>query len=846
MSQEIKVGVSADTGAAVQKLREIDKATDAVAESLKKVERAGKEAAGAVRQVADMATRIKNAQGILSKELGRPIQPGDAQRFVDNYDRMRASGGMGASRLRAFDDFDGWYQGHGATFNRAADAHRHRRFVMAVGMQGTSYAAEHGIPMMHPSGAPPGHSPGGAGPREQPSEFQKRVERARGQAMGYGRGMLALAGISGVFSMASSALDMAGEEATGVDTLKRRIGDVGLAFESLKEATRKAGEGLGYTHVESSRLAQQMARTVGTRGDTASMNSVRQAMGFSRAFGIEGEEGVGLFGAMRHAKVIGSDAESSRRFASMIADAIDASGYVAKADEIAQSVADFTTQAARSSFSIPNVAAYMANFAGLTGAGFAGMDPAAASSMLARANSAMMRGGNMGEASMNMMYGALANGTNPIVAKALMTGGLFGTTRGVFGGGIGEWFRRNGIELPAMSDETNFDKVRNKLRASYGNDKWLYIDALQNVFGLNSPQEAIQMDMMEPADISQSVGLLGRLRKMADPSSVLAVSRIARARNMSELGESYTDVMGRPSSQVSDQEKDRLKTLYLTGGFSELQEALAAIVAEKGQTKTEGTQLRESLVELKDVLTRIGAALLPWVADIRDGVSKMAGVIAPGPTNKQVDAGGSTSTAAVARAVEIARGTAQSDSSMVGMANQDWLAGMAETDKLLGLPAGSTMRQLMAESSLDPNAFNRKSGAMGLAQVTPKTLEGVEKALGRKLNPFDPMDAIAINRFVMGQNLNQFGTYERALRGYNSGWDTSKWDNPETNAYIQKLMPLPDGAAPGGRDQNVNVTITGQATLPVNDQHGRPAGEISLQAHRQPTPQGSSWAGHRQ
>lgn len=112
---------------------------------------------------------------------------------------------------------------------------------------------------------------------------------------------------------------------------------------------------------------------------------------------------------------------------------------------------------------------------------------------------------------------------------------------------------------------------------------------------------------------------------------------------------------------------------------------------------------------------------------------------------------------------------------------------MAETDRMLGLPAGSTAGQIFAESRNNPNALSG-AGAMGLAQIMPKTLAAMNRRFGRTMNPYDPTDAILMNREIMRENLAHFGNYGDALKAYNGGWDRSKWGNAETSAYPGRVL----------------------------------------------------------
>lgn len=126
------------------------------------------------------------------------------------------------------------------------------------------------------------------------------------------------------------------------------------------------------------------------------------------------------------------------------------------------------------------------------------------------------------------------------------------------------------------------------------------------------------------------------------------------------------------------------------------------------------------------------------------------------------------------------------------------LAYARETDRILGLTPGTSERQLNQESRFR-NEATSPVGAMGIAQVMPKTLVGIEKRVGRKLDPRNEDDALLIHREVMRENMAQFKNEDDALRAYNAGWDRNRWNNPETNDYIRKIkggLPNKEGYVP--------------------------------------------------
>lgn len=110
-----------------------------------------------------------------------------------------------------------------------------------------------------------------------------------------------------------------------------------------------------------------------------------------------------------------------------------------------------------------------------------------------------------------------------------------------------------------------------------------------------------------------------------------------------------------------------------------------------------------------------------------------------------------------------------------------------ETDTLLGLPPGTSARQIHQESRFKDDAVS-PVGARGLAQVMPATLASLSKRMGRQLDPHNTDDALLMHREVMRENMARFGNVKDALQAYNAGWDKTKWANPETEGYLKKIL----------------------------------------------------------
>jgi hypothetical protein len=627
MTQEIKIGVNADVGSAVNKVKDLDKAAENLANALKRVDQAGKNAAKGVRDLTDMAKKLQSTQSILAKEMGKPVSEADTKRFLDNFERIKTGRGMGSQRLRAFDDFGNWYKGHARTFKSQDDADRHRRFVIGAAMQGTAFADENA-----PGGGgtvPPSGSRGraGSGSFGGGRLLPRSVSRIASSAMGFGLAGLGLAGIGSIVGMASSGVNSATDEATSLDTLKRRLGDLGYGFDELQRTVHEAANGLGVTSVEATNLANRFARVNGSAGGPNLGGDLRTSMGFSRAFGLDSSEGVQLFASMRRLGATGESDQSSRKLAMMIADSIAKGGFVAKADEVLHAVADFAQQTARASLSAPNVGGYAASLSGLTSMGMAGLDPSGAASILSRANSAMMRGGAMGEASQNLIYAALGRGHDPIWAQSLMAGGLFGTESSVFGKGTaaGEFYYP-GKGIQDGSNITNWEKVKGTLVHSYGGANSPYlVDAIKNTFGLSTPQEAMALLKMQPQDIQASQRLIGKIGMRPEdvsPSASLAIARIANSNNPGDLKTAADDLMKRGTVPLEERKKiaSSLDGAIHGGNLDQVREVLAKAYAQYGQDDTKGSITRQDAVNVQDAITAMGEKLLDPINEIRNVV----------------------------------------------------------------------------------------------------------------------------------------------------------------------------------------------------------------------------------
>jgi hypothetical protein len=94
--------------------------------------------------------------------------------------------------------------------------------------------------------------------------------------------------------------------------------------------------------------------------------------------------------------------------------------------------------------------------------------------------------------------------------------------------------------------------------------------------------------------------------------------------------------------------------------------------------------------------------------------------------------------------------------------------------------------QIQVESGGNPNAVSNQN-AQGISQIIPATAQSL------KVDPFDPTQAIDGQARLMAENLQRYGTAEKAVLAYHGGTDQANW-GPKTQAYLQKVT-----AAYGGQ-----------------------------------------------
>jgi hypothetical protein len=123
-------------------------------------------------------------------------------------------------------------------------------------------------------------------------------------------------------------------------------------------------------------------------------------------------------------------------------------------------------------------------------------------------------------------------------------------------------------------------------------------------------------------------------------------------------------------------------------------------------------------------------------------------------------------------------------------------------------------RVVAAESSFDPTKSNPKSGAGGLAGLTPATA----RELG--VDPFNPQQALQGGARYLKQMLDRYGgDYEKALAAYNAGPGTvDKYGGippfKETQDYVQRVLNRGQQTQAQSQPQYPQTTPAGEVPPP--------------------------------
>lgn len=445
-----------------------------------------------------------------------------------------------------------------------------------------------------------------------------------GMAGGAGAGLMGLVGglaALGVGKIIGAIADKIGEaqdNAIGLDKLYRQVYGV-ASYGALKAGITGQGgvaDLLGMKSSEAIGMASAYSRANLRPGENLATGLLVSG-GMARTLGMDPTQLAGGMGALRGANIGRSDQET-RRLGMLIGEAIGRSGSFGQAGEAFEAIKNFATTQARASLTNPNIAGYGGALSGLMATGLPGMDAAGAASLLSRVNAALMRGGNMGEASQAFTARmGLRNGMTAFDLRQFQEGGMFGTMSSAFGEGS-PYARAFG--RTRSGNTTYFDMVKKQMASQYGAGSQGYYLALANHLGTGLG-EAETLSNMSSAQLGGADARAKRLRLNVTPQLMAQMGVIEGGG--SALGSMAKEYLGR--SDLSSDEQKKLLSAYKGSDPEALKDIMMQVVSAHGGTKTEGSEIRDNIAKLDNTMTRYADQALPALNMMRMALVKMAG-----------------------------------------------------------------------------------------------------------------------------------------------------------------------------------------------------------------------------
>lgn len=104
-----------------------------------------------------------------------------------------------------------------------------------------------------------------------------------------------------------------------------------------------------------------------------------------------------------------------------------------------------------------------------------------------------------------------------------------------------------------------------------------------------------------------------------------------------------------------------------------------------------------------------------------------------------------------------------------------------------GVPQALIKAIITVESAFNPNAQNPSSSAGGLMQLIDKTWHSIWQQLGVEQlpNKYDPNANIQAGTYLLKQNYDRFGNWEKAVEAYYNGHPSN---DSATQSYTQKVL----------------------------------------------------------
>ena len=674
-----------------------------------------------------------------------------------------------------------------------------------------------------------------------------------------GGGAIALAGMAG--KAISEGISQAQDRNLDLDTLKRSLGDLGVSFKGLSDASWKAASGLGMANGEFVKMESLANSASGGAYRTPDelAGATRSGVDISRAYGLQPSQGVQFTAGMQRM----NSHQDNKELAASLAEAIVNTQGKATPSEVMQAMQSFAAQQNRFNSGTVDLNRFGNAYSDLLSGD--GMTADHASSILGQANSAMQQMGGS-EASRNFTMQAFGN-LDPIRAAMRAEGGLFGN--GLDNRDIAGYMSQHGAKgwdgQGRGPEGTNFSVIRDsfdnayKGRGQYGTE--MELDAEKNYFGLKSYADTASFMNMSDSDHSRIAGTLknaGVSLKDVREGGIQSLAGISNANSFDDLEKLYRTGPDsiRSRKDMSEDDLSSLDRAEKGGDFAGFQKQLVRVMAGKGQEDTAGSTQRSIDANISDMKTSIGEKLVPAVLEIEQDflkllnffglgdktpapppvpgspaaqkLAKAAAVAAGGPAAQKAPGGSTTGGAGNARAVR-AHGDGPS---FVGLAKDAFYgARRAAYDTRLtglesqyGLPSGLMDGVWGAETNHGRNNTTSGAGAKGNFQM----LDGTAKQYGVQIGDFSSESDGAARMYrdlykANNQNLDKTlaaynwgqGNLNKDIKKHGDDWE--KYAPKETQDYIRKIeksMGKTDQSQAAASHGDINITLQQSVTTP--------------------------------
>lgn len=477
------------------------------------------------------------------------------------------------------------------------------------------------------------------------------------------------------------------------------------------------------------------------------------------------------------------------------------------------------------------------------------------------------------------------HGLDPVQTMLLEQQGAFGTGRGAFGSDLYKKFTGKfggGVSGAAANDgEMNISAILAGLQSQYKGNPSMLLNATARTLGINETQ-AMAVHSIGTNDLRGTTGRMSRLgldfSKMSG-TGMLATSAIEGGSHADLVAQA--DALKASKKQPLDKdEAEQLRKALAGNDEGKLKDILTQLTYTREQEMTEGKATLQAIQNVEKRTQELATGMVGPMNEMRNAMVYMAGGGKRTPSQLKADIANlqyqETSDPLKARRAEIDRlmedGAIPKDgvirggrsshkltkaeiedkkkylsglqaerddidtqlkdatdvraksinSANVGAgATPELLAELAKADKDIGFSPGTSAAVWQTESKFNPNARSKR-GARGMAQILPDTQTSLESRYGRKFDPSDKDDSLFMYTALMKENMAHFGNQDDSLRGYNGGWDKSKWPNAETSGYVPKVnssrglfsTPMPEGTtSQTSTSQAQEMKVEGHFTL---------------------------------